>query len=118
MTNKSFRLYEPLWSRPKSRFSSHMSFEYDISSEEIREVTQLVVHGKKYDAYVGESLLGFLFQNRIFSTSVNLVTKEVRFAFCGMGICSECEMIDENGSILRICQTSIRRNMTLTSRGI
>jgi predicted molibdopterin-dependent oxidoreductase YjgC len=95
-----------------------MSLEFGTPREEIREVTQLIVNGKRYDAYVGESLLGFLFQNRIFSTSVNLVTKEVRFAFCGMGMCSECEMIDENGSIIRICQTSIRRNMTLTSRGI
>ena len=95
-----------------------MSLEYGASSSEIREVTQLVVNGKSYDACVGESLLGFLFQNGITSTSVNLGTKEVRFAFCGMGMCSECEMIDENGSILRVCQTSIRRNMTLTSRGI
>ena len=95
-----------------------MSLEYGASSSEIREVTQLVVNGKSYDACVGESLLGFLFQNGITSTSVNIVTKEVRFAFCGMGMCSECEMIDENGSILRVCQTSIRRNMTLTSRGI
>lgn len=94
-----------------------MTDEYEGSSGEIREVTQLVINGKNYDAHVGESLLGFFFANNIFTTSVNLVTEEERFAFCGMGMCSECEMVDEKGFILRTCQTRIRQNMTLTSRG-
>jgi len=95
-----------------------MTDESGISNNVIREVTQLIVNGKKYDACVGESLLGFFFDNGIYATSVNLVTKEERFAFCGMGMCSECEMIDENGLVLRTCQTRIRQNMTLTSRGM
>ena len=114
---KSFQVYELPLSPLILKCSSFMTNDYDASINEIREVTQLVVNGKSYDAYVGESLLGFFFENNIFATSVNLVTEEERFAFCGMGMCSECEMVDENGFILRTCQTRIRRNMTLTSRG-
>jgi len=94
-----------------------MNVDDVASDDEIRQVTPLIVNGRKYEAYVGESLLGFFFENNILSTSINLVTEETRFAVCGMGICSECEMVDENGLILRICQTRIRQKMTLTSRG-
>jgi len=77
-----------------------------VKTAETSDVT-LHVDGRQLGAVRGQSLLGALLKNGLWTPNRNLVTGEPRVGFCGMGVCLECEVTLDGQHHVRACQTHV-----------
>jgi hypothetical protein len=71
----------------------------------------IVVDGHAVAAVEGQSLAGALHQAGVTVLGRNPVTGEPRSAFCGMGVCFECELTVDGVPGIRACMTHVRAGL-------
>jgi D-hydroxyproline dehydrogenase subunit gamma len=67
----------------------------------------MLVDGRPVQALEGQSVAGALHQAGVDVLRSNPVTGEPRGAFCGMGVCFECELTVDGWPGTRACMTHV-----------
>jgi len=76
-------------------------------------LVDIYVDGRTVRALPGQSVAGALHQAGTDVLHRNPVTGEPRGAFCGMGVCFECELTIDGLQRTRACMTYVRAGMTI-----
>lgn len=74
---------------------------------------EIRVDGRTVRAMDGQSVAGALHQAGIVVLRRNRVTGEPRGAFCGMGVCFDCELTIDGIHGQRACLTHVRTGMRI-----
>jgi D-hydroxyproline dehydrogenase subunit gamma len=74
-------------------------------------LVEIVVDGRTLTALAGQSLAGALHQAGLDVLRRNPVTGEPRGAFCGMGVCFECELTVDGLAGIRACMEHVRAGL-------
>jgi hypothetical protein len=74
---------------------------------------EILVDGRPVRALAGQSVAGALHQAGVGALRRNPVTGEPRGAFCGMGVCLECELIIDDVPGSRACMARITAGLRI-----
>jgi len=74
---------------------------------------EILVNGRPVRALAGQSVAGALHQAGVDALRRNPVTGEPRGAFCGMGVCFECELIIDDVPGSRACMAHVRAGLRI-----
>jgi D-hydroxyproline dehydrogenase subunit gamma len=78
---------------------------------------EILVDGRAVSALAGQSLAGALHAAGLDVLHRNPVTGEPRGAFCGMGVCFECELTVDGVPGIRACMTDVRAGLRVETDG-
>ena len=78
---------------------------------------EILVDGRPVPALAGQSVAGALHRAGIRTLGRNPVTGEPRGAFCGMGVCFECELTIDGEPGCRACLTHVRAGLRVETGG-
>ena len=78
---------------------------------------EIIVDGRPVPAQDGQSVAAALHQAGVVILSANPVTGEPRGAFCGMGVCFDCELAIDGRSVQRACLADVRHGMHIDTGG-
>jgi hypothetical protein len=78
---------------------------------------EILVDGRAMVALDGQSLAGALHAAGIDVLRRNPVTGEPRGAFCGMGVCFECELTVDGVPGIRACLARVRAGLRIETDG-
>ena len=73
------------------------------------------VDGELFQAFPGETLATVLLTYGKISTRKTLKDKNLRGYYCGMGVCSECVLMIDEGFEVRACQTLAQPNLKVNT---
>jgi hypothetical protein len=76
-------------------------------------MVEILVDGRAVRALDGQSVAGALHQAGVAMLRRNPVTGEPRGAFCGMGVCFECELTVDGIPGTRACMTRVRDGLRI-----
>ena len=76
-------------------------------------MVEILVDGRAVRALDGQSVAGALHQAGVAVLRRNPVTGEPRGAFCGMGVCFECELTVDGIPGTRACMTPVRDGLRI-----
>jgi D-hydroxyproline dehydrogenase subunit gamma len=76
-------------------------------------LVDIYVDGRTVRALAGQSVAGALHQAGTDVLQRNPVTGEPRGAFCGMGVCFECELTIDGIQRARACMAHVRAGMAI-----
>lgn len=79
------------------------------------EAITIVVDGATIETLEGRSLASVLHAAGMVASRRNPVTGEERGAFCGMGVCFECEVTVDGRGDVRACMTDVREGLVVTT---
>jgi D-hydroxyproline dehydrogenase subunit gamma len=80
-------------------------------------LVEILVDGCAVAAMDGQSLAGALHEAGIDVLRRNPVTGEPRGAFCGMGVCFECELTVDGVPGIRACMTHVSAGLRVETDG-
>jgi len=72
---------------------------------------KITVDGELFSAFPGETLATILLTSGKIATRKTLKDQNLRGYYCGMGVCSECVLMIEDGFEVRACQTLAKPNL-------
>lgn len=78
---------------------------------EVTGTVEIFVDGRPVPALDGQSVAGALHRAGAEVLGRNPVTGEPRGAFCGMGVCFECELTIDGRPGSRACMTHVRAGL-------
>jgi D-hydroxyproline dehydrogenase subunit gamma len=78
-----------------------------------RPLVEIRVDGRTVRAVAGQSVAGALHQAGIDVLRRNPVTGEPRGAFCGMGVCFDCELTIDGTASQRACLAHVHPGMRI-----
>jgi predicted molibdopterin-dependent oxidoreductase YjgC len=78
---------------------------------------EILVDGRTVRAIDGQSVAGALHQAGIDVLRRNPATGEQRGAFCGMGVCFECELSIDGAAGQRACLAHVQAGMRIETEG-
>jgi D-hydroxyproline dehydrogenase subunit gamma len=76
-------------------------------------MVEILVDGRPVRALAGQSVAGALHQAGVDALHRNPVTGEPRGAFCGMGVCFECELTIDDVPGRRACMTHVAAGLRI-----
>jgi predicted molibdopterin-dependent oxidoreductase YjgC len=76
-------------------------------NEAALKLVDIIVDGRAVAALEGQSLAGALHHAGVDVLRRNPVTGDPRGAFCGMGVCFECELTVDGVPGIRACMTHV-----------
>jgi predicted molibdopterin-dependent oxidoreductase YjgC len=80
-------------------------------------VIEIWVNGRPVPAFDGQSVAAALHQAGVVVLSTNPVTGEPRGAFCGMGVCFDCELALDGHPAQRACLADVHDGMRIDTGG-
>jgi len=83
--------------------------------EEKRKI-EIIVNGKKLEAYEGEMIATTLLANRIKVFRLTKKNKKPRGIFCGIGRCTDCVMVVDGIPNIRTCVTPVEEGMKIETQ--